>query len=159
MAYDDKGRLLTVLLLVVILMLAVGALMMFVFGRIVFALSVPSPGEITTGRVISYTPGYSTSKYSRTPGECLVSYNVEGKTYYKNGASCGGADVGEDVDVLYQTTDPGNSVLDTRANINWIGIVALLLGIAAYFIIRKLKKESGGSNIPPDSETPVSILN
>lgn len=138
MALDtqSKRKLNYLALIAVFLLLAFGAFSVFVVARIAFAYVVPSPNAVTAGRVIHFKPGYRGSQT-----QCWVSYEVDGKKYTNNRAGCGWrASVGDEVDVLYQTTNPEKSAVDSRMFANLFGLLTLLLVIAAYISIRKFKK-------------------
>lgn len=155
----EKRKIKTAAAIAILILFAIGAFSVFGIGKLAFWLAVPSPTATTKGRVIYYKKGASISRSSRETDRCWVSYEVEGKTYTNYGAGCGWtANVGEEVDVIYQTTEPKNSAVDSHLFVNSFGIAGLLMLAGAYLLIRKLRREADDHKKPtaPDTSLPIS---
>lgn len=151
---DSKTK--TTLFGLLLIMGGVGCFFVFLFSSWVNATRISSPTATTKGTVTSYTPAVSRNGSDRESATCIVTYQVEGKTYTRID-TCG-ADIflsserlGDEVEIFYQTTDPSKSYVNRNSFFNCVAILGLPLLIFGWLLIRKGKKMSASdveSNSP-----------
>jgi hypothetical protein len=134
---NSKRMLTLVSLIIIALALALGSFFVFAVSKYTYAVGVPEPTAVTGGKVSStkYIPGSRTGHY-----ECSVIFLVEDKPHYINHARCLWAGVGDEVNVIYQTTHPDRADVDNRLFWDVFGIIGGLLLIVAYVLFRKSGK-------------------
>ncbi len=144
---DRKTK--TTLFGLLLIMGGVGCFFLFLFSYWVNATRISSPTSTTKGTVTAYTPGVSRNGSDRESATCIVTYQVEGKTYTRID-TCG-ADIflsgerpGDEVKIIYQTTDPSKSYVNRNSFFNCVGILGLPLLIFGWLLIRKGKRMSAG---------------
>jgi hypothetical protein len=141
---NPNSRQIMVLLLQIflVMILALGAFSVFALSRYMYAVDVPEPTAVTTGKVTSmkYIPARRAGHY-----ECSVTFVVLDQPHYINRAPCLWTGVGDDISVIYQITHPDRADIDNRLFWDIFGIVGVLFVIIAYFLFRKIRKLSKDS--------------
>lgn len=129
----------------------VGCFFLFLFVLWVNATRISSPTSPTKGKVTGYSPGWSDSQNHRESATCIITYQVEGKTY--NNVSTCGADIfqsgdrpGDEVEIIYQTTNPSKSYVNRKSFFNFVGILGFPLLIFGWLLIRKGRRMPVGDN-------------
>lgn len=154
-----KDRWAILLMIAASAILSLCILLVFAIFKIADAVSVPAPRASTKGKISYYDRGRRSGKYGSRISHCWVDYEVAGKTYKKMGASCfAGTEIGDEVDVVYQTTNPENANVDHRTVWNITGIIGLLFGVMSFFLLRKLIRMERNKDAP-GSATPLPIVN
>ncbi len=144
---DSKTK--TTIIGALLIMGGVGCFCLFLFSYWVNATRISSPTSTTKGKVTGYTPGWSDSQNRRESATCIVTYQVEGKTY--NNVSTCGADIfesgdrpGDEVEIIYQTTNPSKSYVNRNSFFNCVAVLGFPLLIFGWLLIRKGKRMSAG---------------
>jgi hypothetical protein len=125
-----------------LIMGGVGCFFVFLFSYWVNANRISSPTSTTKGTVTSYTPGVSRNGTDRQSATCIITYQVEGKTYPRVD-TCGadiflfGERLGDEVEIIYQMTDPSKSYVNRNSFFNFVAILGFPLLIFGWLLMRK----------------------
>lgn len=112
-------------------MLSLGGFLMFLLSEAIHYYNKPSPSAITKGNIYVTRRGGG-----KQHAQCAIIYEVNGKKYENYGTGCSWFNSGDVVTVYYQPDEPTKSSIDARAVGYLFGSIGLVLGIAAYFLLK-----------------------
>lgn len=146
---DNRTK--TILLGALLIMSGVGCFFLFILGYLANSSKIPAPTAATTGKVITYKPGFSTSDTTWESPQCTFAYRVNEK-FYTTINTCG-ADIfpfaerlDDEVEIIYQTTNPSKATVNRQSFFNFVGILGIPFIAFGGLLIRKGKRMNADDN-------------